>query len=635
MLDRLYTALIASENLAADDLLLEALKLGNDEEREMALNALIERRSPHGLEGVVARFSHLSETLRIKVLESIGAFHSVLRECGRHHNQNMRIAAMQLIAIGRQGKLAFVLSENLHNPVDTVSKTAVESLVALARWTNMQARQLQRGSDAPAEAQRANQQLQWQRTDIEVAVVRALSVYRGRYGQDLVRAALLLADHAESKTLAIINTPKHGGQSAMVRRLQQSPASEHVDAFLLAAAVGGLRANFAVTWSRITDIPAQDALLRRWYWLRNNDLASCLQHITRGPWLDMDELKADLERRKSVDMPRIAEWVNASGAHEAVKDALLTRIASYDIESFPTRLAILRMAMRRTSSASTDLIKHMLADTDERIQRMAARELVRRRTPDAEQALMPLVSIALPSVRAVIGRVLGREGFESYWQRHDRLQKAVRKAAGKAVFGVLPDALERLRRKMTGGDSSERLRALQIAEELNLADDLTEQIIQLCSADDRKVRSKAVQLISKMNYVPSELLLDKVLVDEDPRVRANAIEVLEQRKQTEYLPMLAQRARSNANRERANAIKALHAMKVKNAGQALKKMLGDQRAAHRISALWALRSVGVWQLLAQVADLAKNDADQRVRRYAAAAIRHATSVIQTQKRKAG
>ena len=49
--------------------------------------------------------------------------------------------------------------------------------------------------------------------EIEAAVARAMDVHRGRHGQELLRAGLLLCDWSGSKTLAILNTAKHGGQS--------------------------------------------------------------------------------------------------------------------------------------------------------------------------------------------------------------------------------------------------------------------------------------------------------------------------------------------------------------------------------------------------------------------------------------
>lgn len=631
MLDSLLSALVESPNAAADDLLVDALRLGSAAEQPLALDALLQRKTPQALRGVILLFDSLSDSLKLIVLEHIGLFHGALRECGRHNHTESRIAAMRLIAIGRQGTLAYVLSENLHHPDEAISKIAVESLVALARWINTQCRQLLRGEPAeltPA-ALAAHQQFIRQRTEVESAVARALDVYRGRFGQDLLRAALLLADHPASRTLAILHTPKHGGQSALIRRLQQPPASECVDAFLLAAATNALRANFALTCSRITERPALDALLRRWYWLRNPQLAQCFRQVIRAPWLDPGDLQRDLDRRTDENADLYAEYVAASGAHDVVQDQLLIQLHTHAVDRFASRLRLLRCAMRRGTQGGVDLLKHLLTDPDERISRMAARELVRRRTSDAPSALMPLLTSAPASVRAVAARLLGREGFEGFWQRFDHMPRLSRKTAGKAVFTMLPDALDRLRRKIVAGDAADRARALQIIQELNLTDALSDQVVQLCSCNDAKLRSRAVSLIGQMNTVPSELLLDKVLVDRDPRVRANAIEVLEQRQQREYLPLLAQRARSAHNRERANAIKALHRMRVRAAGDALAHMLDDQRPDHRISAVWALRAMGFWRLLSEVARLARGDTDPRVRRYAQAALRHAAGIVRT------
>src|SRR5881227_1254738 len=110
MIQQLIQALIASENEAADEVLLEALRLGNVTEQGQALDALIKRETTRGLGGVIA----LSDPLKLRILNKIRAFHHALREAGRSDDVARRLAALKLIALGRQGKLAYVLSENLH-----------------------------------------------------------------------------------------------------------------------------------------------------------------------------------------------------------------------------------------------------------------------------------------------------------------------------------------------------------------------------------------------------------------------------------------------------------------------------------------------------------------------------------------
>ena len=84
--------------------------------------------------------------------------------------------------------------------------------------------------------------------------------------------------------------------------------------------------------------------------------------------------------------------------------------------------------------ASTTLIQNFLTDPDERLVRLAAREIVRRRPADMENILLQLMTTAGDSVRRVISRAIGQAGFEHFWERYDRLPKQTRRAAGKAEW---------------------------------------------------------------------------------------------------------------------------------------------------------------------------------------------------------
>ncbi len=662
MIDALVQTLIASENEAADDLLLQALRLGTEAEQALALSALLKRQKTRGLSGVVAQYQTLPDALKLTVLENIKLFHSALRECGRSVDHARRLAALKLVALGRQGKLTYVLSENIHDSDDALSQVAVEAMVALARWAATETRKLQQWSPKPAApaptplpnpapvpaagksavpaaaaaescANPADlpiyREIIEQRPEIEQAVARALDVHRGRHGPELLRAALLLCDWPGSKTLAILQTAKHGGQTPMVRRLQQPPASEHVEAFLLAASHGQLRSHFGVAFSHIDEGPVLDALLRRTHWLKDHQLQLCMHQVSRGTWWDDAALLHDLAHRDPADAARIGEWIFASGMHDVVQDERLEKIRQHVAAHFEARLRLLRLALRRPRrGSSVELLRQFLADSDERLIRLAAREIVRRRPKDFENMLLPLMAAAPPSVRRVISRSIGQSGFDSFWQRFDRLDRATRKNAGRAMLKVLPDAIQRLSHRLTGGPLDQRLKALQIVQELDAADALRPVILQICADPNAKLRSKAVSVLGEMPSISPDLLLDRDLQDSDARVRANAIEALESRQKTEYLPLLAQRARAANNRERANAIKALHRMKVRAAGQSLQLMLRDERPEHRISALWTLRQIGWWQLLNEVGRLAKEDANLRVRRYALGVLRAVAQTLQ-------
>jgi HEAT repeat protein len=234
------------------------------------------------------------------------------------------------------------------------------------------------------------------------------------------------------------------------------------------------------------------------------------------------------------------------------------------------------------------------------------------------------------SVRRVISRAVGQSGFEHFWSRYERLPKATRKQAGRAMFKILPDALQRLQRRLSAGAPDQRLKAMQMAQELGFGEQMRGPLLALCTDPNPKLRSKAVLVVGGLASVPPDALVERLLNDGDARVRANAIEVLEAKRQTQFLPVLAQRARAANNRERANAIKALNAMRVGAASNQLAQMLRDDRPDHRISALWTLRQIGWWNLLGEVGQIARQDANLKVRRYALGVLRNVAELARAE-----
>jgi HEAT repeat protein len=670
MIERVVHALIASKNEAADDVLAEALRLGIEREQRLALRGLIRRKTVRGLGAVIEQYPDLPDSLQEMVLAEIKIFYHALRECGRSKRPGVRLGAMKLIALGRQGKLAYVLSENLHDLDEKTSKAAVEAMVALAKWVTSEKRKLQRGDGGQAAAEAATEadapvgdgdpdgshiteakipdaeinmadryhRLLDQRPEIESAVARAAEVHRGRHGQDLLRAALLLCDWPGSKTMAILQSGKRGGQTPMLRRLQQAPASEHVEAFLLAAAQGHLRSHFVTAFSHIDAAPVLDGLLRCTHWLKCHQLQSCMHSVTRGAWLGASDLARDIERRPAVESAKIADWLSYSGLPEPVQDDYFGQLLKASSESFDARLRLLRVIARRKRTGQRGLLLQYLSDPDERLARLAAREIVRRRGAggagkEYESGLLQHMTKAPQSVRQVITRAIGQTGFEQYWQRFDRLDANTRSQAGRAMLKILPDAVQRLQRRLTSGSVEQRLKAMQMTQELGLAERMRPALIQMVADPHPRVRSKAVSAVGKVPAPPTDLVIDRLINDSDPRVRANAIDVLDTTPRKELLPVLVERARSVNSRERANAIKALHKLQVGPAGTHLLAMLRDSRADHKISAMWALKAIGWWRLLDEVGRLAKEDGDVQVRKYAINVLRNVAELAKARQKR--
>jgi HEAT repeat protein len=205
-------------------------------------------------------------------------------------------------------------------------------------------------------------------------------------------------------------------------------------------------------------------------------------------------------------------------------------------DAFSARLSLFRAAAARPGGTSCELLKKFLRDRDERLARMAVREIVRRRPIDFENTLLPLMTDAPESVRRIVSRSIGQSGFESFWDRFDHMDRSRRVMAGKALLKLLPDTRERLSRRLSAGTVEQRVKALQIARDLELIDTLKAQILPLCAHANPRVRSKAVMVLGAVGAAAVDVLIERVAHDKDARVRAKAIEVMEQRSNTKLVP---------------------------------------------------------------------------------------------------
>src|SRR5690606_28966617 len=133
---------------------------------------------------------------------------------------------------------------------------------------------------------------------------------------------------------------------------------------------------------------------------------------------------------------------------------------------------LVRIAARRPRNGSVQFLRSLLNDSDERIVRLATREIARRRPMDYENVLLQLMTGPAPSVRRVVSRSIGQTGFENFWQRFARLDPSTRRSAGRAMLKLLPDAAVRLSKRLSSGPVEQRLKAIQITQELELTQEL-------------------------------------------------------------------------------------------------------------------------------------------------------------------
>jgi hypothetical protein len=223
-------------------------------------------------------------------------------------------------------------------------------------------------------------------------------------------------------------------------------------------------------------------------------------------------------------------------------------------------------------------------------------------------------------------------------------------------------ALNALTARMTGGSAAERVQAIALATRCELTADFAEVLVASARltaasmAGGERVAATAVKALARVRTASAERAIDAAAAHADPRVRANAVEALAMRPRAargvDRDTVLIEFKGDDAHRARANAIRAMllgDAGGIGNGGggggawtagvgeikprrvyepaavEELERLLTDDRAEHRLAGVWlaerTLCAGGADRLgpafdglTRRVARLAKDDADERVRR---------------------
>jgi HEAT repeat protein len=178
-----------------------------------------------------------------------------------------------------------------------------------------------------------------------------------------------------------------------------------------------------------------------------------------------------------------------------------------------------------------------------------------------------------------------------------------------------PVLADQLRVKL-GGTLQDVAQALRMLGSLPSLLPYRNQIIGLCGHRDPRIAAMAVRLVGRLEDPRLKELLEAAAQHADARVRANAIESMEDLHIADKSQQVLEMLNSRHNRERANAIKALGQFDFATARECLGRMLTDQNPLHRMSALWVVSQLNLVEVMRQVSHLARKDPNARVRRRA-------------------
>lgn len=577
----------------AASILAEALAFALPEECPTLVAAVLERPCEAVFTVVVRRWSDLDDATRSRVGAAAARLPAVISACARSTDRLERRSALELIGRAAIVRCADSLAAALDEEDADLAAVAAGALDRLA------------AADSPSlEAP--------DRDRLDEAVARALDTWpRHRQHGVLVAAARMLAapGPALSRWLADRDHPTHLALRGFMKRLPEAQLAPLLLAWL---GIDPLAGQALEHIERLALTPHIAALLvSREHLLLRPEQASRLGRLDpRRPAVPPSSVVGQLDDDAQAALPA---WLAAIPM--SVEERVLHLAEGLSFRTPRARLAALRGLIALDDARADEVIARFCADDDERLASLAAHHCLRRRIAGLSALLSRLLASPHGSLRALAAAHADASDFETLWSHWSgrRPADAVRLAARLAARDDRPSLAANLRRRLRDSRRETALRALRMAEDLDLLPDVELELLALAACDDSRLAATAVKALGHVESESARQAVLAALRHHDVRIRANAIEVLAPALIERHRPMIESLTDEPENRPRANAIAALARIDRDAAATRLDAMLDDQRPLHRLSALWAAESAALTPCASRVARLARHDPSPPIR----------------------
>jgi hypothetical protein len=604
----IYQRLRSIQDSSVDRAMAAALPTADPLAAKMITLNLLEREHPEGTASLVLYYDRLLPDIQARVIRLAPQWYRPLREAAGRKDIHGPANAIRIIVEAKIARLAYLITEQLHHRPDDLRKQAAEGLLELARWA---------GTATCDQADHAKQPTRCDVTSvayIQAAVEEAVRLYHTHLQPAALMAYAAMAYRSMPEILRQLQDPSSPAveEFRILLSTAKNPDIRRVALVLVQiptltdAVFAGLKATGA--GQGLVDVLSGSHLLL------NQRIRRPLRSLTQP--LHLWPVTGDVAQWPTQTTRGLARWAQALPMTARERVEHLTKVS--EMPDALSRLNVLRQLIAISQSgqdfSANDAIARFCNDPQERLAKIALRYLIYARWDGLTGLLTRAVNSKHNGVAQLARARLAPLGFARLWEHWPSMSAAKKLSAGRALIKI--DALfhSHLSSKLMDGQDWARLRALSIIHGLNQGLMFELPLLAMVGDQDPKIASAAVRALGSARSERAVKALEKVLDHEDSRVRANAVEALEQLQSTRHVRQLVEMAHEEQqSRPRANAIRALLQMGAGDALSELVKMLHDPRPAQRISALWVIEAVGLIEVAHQVAEMSITDTDINVK----------------------
>ena len=254
-------------------------------------------------------------------------------------------------------------------------------------------------------------------------------------------------------------------------------------------------------------------------------------------------------------------------------------------------------------------------DTDEQLLLATLRYVRKKGDLKVLDRIQHLLRSKRPKVRRGVITTIYVIMRDNLLRDFDRISMGRRKKILMQLTKMKPDFFEEISYLSSSQEAQDRIKYIKMLPSHTYKSAISE-LKRLSLDRDPDVRSCAISGLSRIeNEFERCEAIEPFLNDSEPRVRANAIELLPNQALDKYQPILRKALKSDANREKANAIQKLLMWGYRDVEPELVAMLNSEDEWKKASALWVVGNSDTPQFITKLREGA-NDPRSPVREMA-------------------
>jgi HEAT repeat protein len=508
-LEKTFLYLKKTENEAAVEVLGQALDYDSSSVRKLALQALLERRSPAGHRAVFNRLTKLEE-FRAIISERPERLVRAVRESLKTADKASSVAAFKTILEFRLYEALPAMVSVTKDPASPHFEIAKKTILALTEklYTELSGDKLHR-----ADAIRAN---------VTASLEEAIGKFNTHQSSEIVESFILVTKQ----------------QNAFLRRMlrQQSDTVHHamVDILSNSQRGGVIRVLLGFLEDHQMPIVVKNIITSR---TDMKFVKNLLEHVGPSPSRAVSQTLSMLD---SIAWARPGHEtlmeLDETCQFNAVRLLVASRIPREEVlEMLGFLLAEGNAGGRRASAEAlgkftepqaTAMIVRALNDEDPQVRAHLLRQLRPRKIPGSLSLLMRMVGNAHEVVREALKESLPEFTFRQFILNFDVLPEELRATTGHLVQKIDADAEPALLAEMNCPSPVRRRRAVLASVAMGLTRKMEQMVIGLLSDDDHMVRIAAAKSLAEVDTMPSWGALRDALLDRSVIVKETAEESL-------------------------------------------------------------------------------------------------------------